>query len=225
MTEAELDSDLRVLGTATAGVAERYLQTVREVAAGSTPEAAIPLLLLAVSDISSAGARLGAIVDVVPAQRFEPDDGPDVDMEPLRLSLANVLDGVDTYSEVTDPLLSAEVGGSRLSDDLADVANSLAVGLAHHRAGHADEALWWWQFSYLSVWGERAASAARVLISLIGHLRLDVDDETAADAEFEALHVHDGADAVAEDAEPVDAGPVDVEPVDAEPTDSDPSRG
>jgi len=34
----------------------------------------------------------------------------------------------------------------------------------------------------------RAASALRVLQSMLGHLRLDVDAETVADAEFEALH-------------------------------------
>lgn len=184
----ELDSDLTLLGAATAAVAERYLSTVREVAAGSSPEAAIPLLLLAVSDLGAAGARLGAIVDIVPADRFEPDDGPDSDLEPLRTSLANVLDGIDEYREVADPLVSSEVTTGALSNDLADIAQALAVGLRHHRAGHASEALWWWQFSYLSAWGERAASATRALLTLIAHLRLDVDDETAADAQFDALY-------------------------------------
>lgn len=184
----DLDQDLTVLGVATAAVAERFLGTVREVAAGSSPDAAIPLLLLAVSDLAAAGARLGAIVDVVPAERFEPDDGPDADVEPLRTSLANVLDGVDEYTEVADPLVSAEVTSGSLSNDLADIAQAMLVGLQHHRAGHASEALWWWQFSYLSAWGERAASAMRVLLTLIAHLRLDVDDDTASEAEFEALH-------------------------------------
>lgn len=185
---ADLDEDLTRLGATTAVVAERYLGTVREVAAGATPEAAIPLLLLAVSDLAAAGARLGAIVDVVPAERFEPDDGVEADVDPLRTSLANVLDGIDDYTEVTDPLVSSEVGEGALSNDLAEIARALLVGLQHHRAGHASEALWWWQFSYLSSWGERAASAIRVLLTLIAHLRLDIDDDTAAEAEFEALH-------------------------------------
>lgn len=184
----ELDDDLRLLGATTAAEAERYLATVREVAAGASPEAAIPLLLLAVSDLAATGARLGAIVDVVPAERFAPDDAQDPAVEALRTSLENVLDGVDEYREVSDPLVSAEVGTSTLSNDLADVAQALLVGLAHHRAGHASEALWWWQFSYLASWGERAAAATRVLLSLIAHLRLDVDDEVAAAAEFDALH-------------------------------------
>ncbi|HLS14574.1 MAG TPA: DUF5063 domain-containing protein [Beutenbergiaceae bacterium] len=187
----EPDSDLRVLGTAMAGASEQFLQTTREVAAGATPESAIALLLLAVSEISAAGSRLGAIEDIVPATRFEPDAGPEADIEPLRLSLANVLEGVDAYSEVPDPLIAIETSKASLSDDLADVAANLAVGLQHHRAGHFAEALWWWQFSYLSVWGERAASAGRVLISLIGHMRLDVEDDVAADAEYDALHAVD----------------------------------
>ena len=53
--------------------------------------------------------------------------------------------------------------------------------------------MWWWQFSYLANWGERASSAVRVLQVILGHLRLDVDDETAAEAAFDALH---GAPAV-----------------------------
>lgn len=188
MPDTDLDSDLTLLGATTAAVAERFLATVREVAAGSTPDAAIPLLLLAVSDLAAAGARLGAIVDVVPAERFEPDDGPDADVEPLRTSLANVLDGIDEYSEVPDPLVSADVASGAISNDLADICQALLVGLQHQRAGHLSEALWWWQFSYLSSWGERAASAMRVLLTLIAHLRLDVDDDTASEAEFEALH-------------------------------------
>lgn len=184
----ELEEDLTALGVATSQVADRYLTTVREVAAGSSPDAAIPLLLLAVADLAAAGARLGAIVDIMPTDRFEPDDGPEGDTEALRTSLANVLDGIDDYREVADPLISAEVGDGALSSDLATIAQALLAGLQHHRAGHASEALWWWQFSYLSSWGERAASAMRVLLTLIAHLRLDVDDELAAEAEFEALH-------------------------------------
>ena len=34
-------------------------------------------MLLALSQLLLAGARLGAITDVVPSERFEPDAGPD----------------------------------------------------------------------------------------------------------------------------------------------------
>jgi len=161
---------------------------VTEVASGANPDAAIPLLLLAVSDLVAAGSRLGAIVDVVPEERFEPDDGPDPDAEPLRTGLANLLDGLDEYTQVVDPLVSASVTHGSVSGDLAVIAQALSQGLVHYRAGHVVEALWWWQFSYVSSWGDAAASALRVLLSILAHLRLDVDDEVAADAEFDALH-------------------------------------
>ncbi|WP_169166657.1 DUF5063 domain-containing protein [Cellulomonas taurus] len=180
-------ADLLELAAATDTVARRFLSTVTEVGAGSNPDSAIPLLLLAVSDLLAVGARLGAIVDVVPAERFEPDVGPDPDVEPLRAALANALEGIDEYAEVVDPLMGAELTTSTVSGDLVAVAQSLAQGLRHAEAGGTLEALWWWQFSYLSVWGDRASSALRTLMSLLGHLRLDVDDDVAAEAEYDAL--------------------------------------
>jgi hypothetical protein len=180
--------ELRRLADDTATDAQTYLDAVIEVASGSSPDTAIPVLLLAVSQLLLAGARLGAITDVVPSERFEPDAGPDTDVDPLRTGLANLLDGLDEYADIVDPLTSGEVVRGALSDDLADVASDLSHGLKHYRGGRVDEALWWWQFSYLSTWGVRATSALRVLQSMLGHLRLDVDAETVADAEFEALH-------------------------------------
>ena len=72
--------------------------------------------------------------------------------------------------------------------DVAAVASDLAHGMRHFESGRVDEALWWWQFSYLSSWGSPAASALRVVLSILAHLRLDADDELVADAEFDALH-------------------------------------
>jgi hypothetical protein len=181
--------ELRRIGEETASDAQAFLNSVTEVAAGSSPDIAIPVLLLALSQSLLAGARLGAITDVVPSERFEPDAGPDADVDPVRAGLANLFEGLDEYADVVDPLTNGEVVRGSLSDDLADVAADLAHGLRHYRAGRVDEALWWWQFSYLSTWGVRATTALRVLQSMIGHLRLDVEDDTAADAEFDALHV------------------------------------
>ena len=164
-----------------------YLSTVTEVAAGSNPDATLPLLLLAVSDILASGARLGAMQDVVPPERFEPDVGPDPDVDPLHVALANVLDGLDDYAEVVDPILGAEVGDATISGDLVAIAGALAQGLRHYEAGQVLEALWWWQFSYLSDWGERASSVLRVLQIMLAHLRLDVADDVAAEAEYDAL--------------------------------------
>ena len=186
--EAAAATDLTSLAELVAREARGYLSTVTEVAAGANPEAAIPLLLLAVSDVLGVGARLGAMVDIVPAERFEPDIGPDADLDPLRAALENVFDGIDDYSEVVDPLLGAEVEMANISGDLVLVAGALAQGLRHFEAGQRLEALWWWQFSYLSTWGERATNVLRALLSVLGHLRLDVDDDVAAAAEFDALH-------------------------------------
>jgi len=62
---------------------------------------------------------------------------------------------------------------SKLSDDLAGIASAVAHGLRHHRAGRLDEALWSWQFSYVSSWGAEASAALRALQSVISHDRLD----------------------------------------------------
>jgi len=182
--------ELRRLAEETATDAQSYLDAVTEVAAGSGPDTAIPIMLLALSQTLLAGARLGAITDVVPSRRFEPDAGPDPDVDPVRAGLANLFEGLDEYADVIDPLTDGKVVRGSLSDDLADIAADLSHGLGHYRSGEVDEALWWWQYSYLSTWGVRATTALRVLQSLIGHLRLDVDAETVADAEFDALHVN-----------------------------------
>jgi hypothetical protein len=180
-------ADLLGVARSVADECRSYLSTVTEVAAGSTPDATIPLLLLAVSDMLAAGARLGAMQDVVPPERFEPDVGADPDVDPLHVALANVLDGLDDYPEIVDPVLGPEIGDATLSGDLVAIGAALAQGLRHYEAGQVLEALWWWQFSYLSVWGERASSVLRVLQVMLGHLRLDVEDDVAAEAEYDAL--------------------------------------
>lgn len=184
--EAEA-ADLHEVAASAARECRSFLTTVTEVGAGTNPDAAISLLLLAVSDLLGVGARLGAIVDVVPSERYEPDVGPDQDVDPLRAALAAVLDGVDDYAEVVDPVLGGEVTTSSLSGELVSIAGALLHGLRHYDRGHVLEALWWWQFSYLSTWGERASSVLRTLQTLLGHLRLDVDDDVAAEAEYDAL--------------------------------------
>ncbi|WP_090031345.1 DUF5063 domain-containing protein [Cellulomonas marina] len=186
-TTAGDGEELGELADVTAEEARAFLSTVTEVAAGSNPEQALPLLLLAVSDVLAIGARLGATTDVVPPSRFEPDAGPDPDVDPLRTGLANVFEGVDEYLEVVDPLLAPEVAAATVSGALASVAQALATGLAHHAEGRPVEALWWWQFSYLSDWGDRASSVLRALQTMLAHLRLDVDDDVAAEAEYDAL--------------------------------------
>lgn len=186
-TEDQL-SDLRALADDSAAEARTYLATVSGIASGANPAAALPLGLLALSQVLVMGARLGAIEDVVPEDRFEVDPGPDVELDPLRENLTNLLEGLDDYADVVDPVTEPELTTGSLSNDLTVVASALTHGLRHHEEGRILEALWWWQFSYLSDWGERAASALRVLQALLAHIRLDADADAVAEAEFDALH-------------------------------------
>lgn len=183
-----MDRQLTELAEETAREAGTYLVTLRELASGGAADTALPLLLLATTQLQAAGARLGAMVDVVPQEQFETDAGPDANLEGVRNGLHGLLAGVDEYVEVVDPVVSGEVVRGLVSDDLTQVAADLSHGLRHHEAGRCQEALWWWQFSYLSTWGERLAAATRVLHSLLAHVRLDADEETVMEAEMAALH-------------------------------------
>ena len=100
--------DLGGLADLTAAEASAFLTSITEVASGSSPDTALPVLTLALSQILVAGARLGAIQDVVPTERFEPDPGADDDADPLRDGLANALAGIDDYIYVIDPVTSGE---------------------------------------------------------------------------------------------------------------------
>lgn len=183
-----MDRELAGLAEETAREAGTFLVTLRELASGGRPDTALPLLLLATTQLQAAGARLGAMVDVIPQEQFEADAGPETNVEGVRTGLHDLLAGVDEYVEVEDPVVSGEVVHGLVSDDLTQVASELAHGLHHWEAGRHQEALWWWQFSYLSAWGERLAAATRVLHSLLAHVRLDADEELVMEAEMAALH-------------------------------------
>jgi hypothetical protein len=129
-----------------------------------------------------AGGRLGVHTDFEPVEKYEPDAGPDPDLDTMRLRLAVLLEGVDAYSEVFDPYVDPpEMVSSLLSDDLTSIATALAHGLRHYRAGRVDEALWWWQFSYVSTWGNEASGVLRALQSVVAHDRLDAEFESEQD--------------------------------------------
>lgn len=181
---AELDA----LAMECAREARMFLDTIHSVASGLEPAAALPLTLLALSQVLLMGARLGAIEDVVLDERYEPDPGPDAEIDDVRDGLAELFDGLDDYADVVDPVTDPSLTNGSLSNDLAVIATSLTHGLVHHQGGRVAEALWWWQFDYLSDWGERAASALRVVHALLAHLRLDADSDLVAEAEFDALH-------------------------------------
>ena len=180
--------DLRGVAMVSASEAASFVGTVRQVATGAAPDTAIPYLLLGLSQVIVLGTRLGAIQDVVPDERFEADPGDDADLELVRAGLARLFEGLDEYCEVVDPVTTGEVTEGSLSNDLVSICVDLLHGLTHYEQGRELEALWWWQFSYLSSWGDRAASALRVLQAILAHIRLDADEDAVAEAEFEALH-------------------------------------
>ncbi|HET8969512.1 MAG TPA: DUF5063 domain-containing protein [Candidatus Nanopelagicales bacterium] len=169
--------DLAGISDDMAVAARGFVTAVQDVAAGEQPAETVSVLLLELSALLVAGATLGAIVDVVPEERFEPDAGYEVDVDALRARLRELLGPADDYVEVFDPYATAELLPARLSDELADICSDLLHGLSHHLSGRVQEALWWWQFSYLSTWGPAAAGALRALQSLIAHVRLDVPIE------------------------------------------------
>jgi hypothetical protein len=157
-----------------------FLLALREIAREGNGSQAVSLLLLEISQVLLAGARLGAQTDFAPREEFQPDVGPEADIDELRLRLAEMLEGVDAYTFVFDPYVP-EVVESRLSDDLASIAIDLENGLRHFRAGNVDEALWWWQFSYVNNWGNLAGAALNALITVVAHDRFDTDFDADAD--------------------------------------------
>jgi hypothetical protein len=188
VTPADSDAaELAEFAREIAGHAATFLSAVGEIATGTSPQTAISELTVQLAQVSMAGAMLGAVRDVVPMERFETDTGPDPDLDPLRAALANLLEGIDDYAAIYDPLLPTEPSLGRISDDIAAVAGDLSHGLRHYSSGRLDEALWWWQFSYLSSWGQHALSAHRALLSIVSHQRLDVDEEAVTAAEADAL--------------------------------------
>ena len=157
-----------------------FLESVRVIAFEATPGQSISLLLLQISEIALTGARLGVQRDFAPRDEYQPDVGPDADLDDLRMRLAELLGNVDTMSYVFDPY-QPEIVESQLSDDIASIASDLEHGMRHHRAGDVEEALWWWQFSYVSSWGSLVGAAMKALLSVVAHDRLDVDNESELD--------------------------------------------
>jgi Domain of unknown function (DUF5063) len=178
-----LHSDLEDFAQQIADQVESFLLALRAIARGETTGGhAVSLLLLEVSQVLLAGARLGVQTDFEPVEKYEPDAGPDPDLDEMRLRLAVLLEGVDAYTEVFDPYTDPpDVTPSLLSDDLTSMATALAHGLRHFKSGRVHEALWWWQFSYVASWGNEASSALRALQSVVSHDRLDAEFESEQD--------------------------------------------
>ena len=179
----ELGNDLEEFAQQIADQVESFLISLRAIARGDASGGqAISLLLLEVSQVLLAGGRLGVHADFPLVEEYEPDAGPDPDLDTMRLRLAVLLEGVDAYTEVFDPYVDPpEMVSSLMSDDLTSIATSLAHGLRHYRAGRVAEALWWWQFSYVASWGTEASAVLRALQSVVSHDRLDAEIEGEQD--------------------------------------------
>jgi hypothetical protein len=184
MTDQPLDSATEDFAGQIADQVETFLISIRAVAAEGDAGRAVSLVLLEISQVLLAGARLGAQTDFAPIDEYQPDVGPDADLDELRLRLAEMFGNLDTYSFVFDPY-DPEVVESQISDDLTSIAADLENGLRHYRLGNVAEALWWWQFSYVSSWGNLAGALLNALWSVINHDRMDAeitadDDQVAA---------------------------------------------
>ncbi|HNO40672.1 MAG TPA: DUF5063 domain-containing protein, partial [Marmoricola sp.] len=153
---------------------ESFLVSLQAISREESVGSVVPMLLLEVSQILLAGARLGAQIDFRPTETFQPDVGPDPDLDDMRMRLARLLDDADTYSHNFEPY-DPETFPAQVSDDLTAIATDLANGLRHFRAGDLAEALWWWQYSYLASWGALACGVLGALHSIIAHDRLDIE--------------------------------------------------
>ena len=90
---------------------ESFLLALRAIAREGNGAQAVSLLLLEISQVLLAGARLGAQPDFEPREEYQPDVGPEADIDELRLRLAEMLDSIDTYRFVFDPYVAR--GGRR----------------------------------------------------------------------------------------------------------------
>jgi hypothetical protein len=175
-----VDPELEEFAQQIADAVESFLVSLRALSHEENAGTVVPLLLVEISQVLFAGARLGAQRDFAPTLEYQPDVGPDPDLDAMRLRLARLLDSVDTYTFNFDPYVP-EITTAQLSDDLTSIATDLANGLRHFRAGDVSEALWWWQFSYVATWGSNASAVLRALQSVVAHDRLDADFESESD--------------------------------------------
>src|SRR6476620_311024 len=121
------DADTEAFAQQIADQVESFLLALQAIAREADGGRAISLLLLEISQVLLAGARLGAQRDFTPAGEYQPDVGPEADLDDMRLRLAEMLGPVDTYGLVFDPYVP-ELVESQLSDDLTSIASDLENG-------------------------------------------------------------------------------------------------
>ena len=98
------DSELEDFGQQIADACEAFLLGLQAISSEDDGGAAVPLLLLEVSQLLLAGARLGAQRDFQPESQYQPDVGPDPDLDAMRMRLADKLgDAVERAARVMIP--------------------------------------------------------------------------------------------------------------------------
>jgi hypothetical protein len=187
---APLDEDLVDFAQTIADQVESFLIAVQADSRGEEGGAAVPLLLLETSQLLLAGARLGMQVDFELQEEYEPDAGPDPDLDAMRHRLGVIFEDFDAFTVVFDPYAEIpDIVPSLLSDELTSIAAAIAHGLRHYRSGRVSEALWWWQLSYHVSWGSEAIAVLRALQAVVAHDRLDADLGSDDSAVIEALGI------------------------------------
>src|ERR1700754_634022 len=91
MTETQptiIDPETEEFAQQIADQIESFLLALQAIARENDGGRAISLLLLEISQVLLAGARLGAQRDFTPIAEYQPDVGPEADLDALRLRLA-----------------------------------------------------------------------------------------------------------------------------------------
>lgn len=171
------DADLIALASDIADAVRDFLALIEAIAGGEHQDEAIALLLLELSALAAEGSRLGAHRDVVPEGRFEPDAGPEPDVDPVREALREAIGAADEYIDVVDPYAEPEMAWGSVADDLTLITSDLVHGLIHYQEDRIVEAVWWWQFSFLTSWGPAMAASLRAVTAVVSHARTgDIED-------------------------------------------------
>jgi len=87
----EVETEMARLADDIAASVSTFLDSLRVIATQATGSQAVSLLLLQISQVCLAGAKLGAQRDFAPRDDYQPDVGPDADLDDLRLRLAELL--------------------------------------------------------------------------------------------------------------------------------------
>ena len=157
----KLDSDTEDFAQSIADSFASFLLALREIAREGDAGRAISLLLLEISQISLTGARLGAQRDFEPRERVparrRPRVRPRRDAAAARRRCSTTSTPTATCSTPTCPRWS------RASSPTTSPASppTSRPACATTAQGDVDEALWWWQFSYVSSWGNLAGVVAQ----------------------------------------------------------------